>query len=443
MSRAGQRAGLTAAAVAMLGCSGAASSSADDVVAHAAPIYNGAPTSAWSGVVALDEVCTGVLIHPEVVLYAAHCGTGFVSARASSGASRAVDACWMHPEAAFYGTDIAICRLAEAFDDVEVIPPVLGCEEDAITPGADVLMVGYGAHDDQDHGLGIKRAAPAKIEDVGAEIVVRSAGVGTCAGDSGGPALVRVDGRAWRVAGVLSAGETYDCGDGPSYYTPVAGFVQWIEQQTRCDVSPCGAPSGQWAPSPDCRDHDGAAAEDPVAGRVSGPFSSTCGEPFGGDVADVWPPSVRIEARSRTLVASEQGTASVEIAARVSDTGWGVRQAELSIVDELGRPRARESHSLGADAFGPFDLEIGSYEIRLVARDFAENTAEGRASVEVVALDAPAGGCGISRPAGASSGAPRWMLAALGVIHGVRRAARRPRGARPARITPRGGHPFG
>jgi hypothetical protein len=388
---------------------------------------------AWSGVVALDGICTGVLIHPEVVLYAAHCGTRFVSARASSGVDRAVDACWSHPEAAFYGTDIAICRLAEAFDDVEVIPPALGCERDAVTPGADVVIVGYGAHDDQDHGLGIKRAAAAKIVDVGAEIEVRSAGVGTCAGDSGGPALVRVGGRAWRVAGVLSAGETYDCSDGPSYYTPAWSFVPWIEQQTRCDVSPCGTPSGQWEPSPDCRDHDGAAAEDPVARRVSGPFSSTCGEPFSGEVADVWPPSVRVDVPSRELSASEQGTASVEIAAEVHDTGWGVRQTELTIVDDLGLLRARESHSLDTAAFGPFDLEVGSYEVRLEAHDFADNTAEGRAWVEVVAADAaPASGCGVSRPAGARSPAPHGVLAALGVLLGAMRAVRRPRGVRPA-----------
>src|SRR5688572_9042182 len=46
-------------------------------------IYGGAPVGAcgWPTTVSLGGSCTGTLVHPQVVLYAAHCGDDYSSIR--------------------------------------------------------------------------------------------------------------------------------------------------------------------------------------------------------------------------------------------------------------------------------------------------------------------------------------------------------------------------
>jgi secreted trypsin-like serine protease len=56
---------------------------------------------------------------------------------------------------------------------------------------------------------------------------------GACYGDSGGPQIVK-DGTQWRLVGVTSrsGNDSSVCGSGPSIYTNVFAYTDWISQQT-------------------------------------------------------------------------------------------------------------------------------------------------------------------------------------------------------------------
>jgi secreted trypsin-like serine protease len=56
---------------------------------------------------------------------------------------------------------------------------------------------------------------------------------GACYGDSGGPQIVN-DGTQWRLVGVTSrsGNDSSVCGSGPSIYTNVIAYTDWITQQT-------------------------------------------------------------------------------------------------------------------------------------------------------------------------------------------------------------------
>ena len=80
-------------------------------------IYGGEPTGEcrWSNVVSLGQRCSGVLVHPELVLYAAHCGVDIQEIRYDGG-TRSVAQCAAFPGAQPGGTDLAFCRLREPVD---------------------------------------------------------------------------------------------------------------------------------------------------------------------------------------------------------------------------------------------------------------------------------------------------------------------------------------
>ncbi|MCP2097441.1 Trypsin [Actinosynnema pretiosum] len=55
---------------------------------------------------------------------------------------------------------------------------------------------------------------------------------GPCSGDSGGPALVRANGR-WQFAGVASRNTGAYCGDGPAVYTSAPAYREWAYRVMR------------------------------------------------------------------------------------------------------------------------------------------------------------------------------------------------------------------
>jgi hypothetical protein len=194
------------------------------------------------------------LVHPELVLLAAHCvglepstaifGDDYTSPQISA----VVKSCTPHPRFGELGYDIGHCRLAEPIPDLPLVPLLAGCEASVVVPGAEVTAVGFGLADDA-LGAGPKRQVSMPIVSVGErDALIGGQGKDTCTGDSGGPAFIRLGDGTWRLLGVTSHGET--CGEG-GHYSLVPPAVAWLEQSSGLDLTPCHE-GGDWAPSAAC-----------------------------------------------------------------------------------------------------------------------------------------------------------------------------------------------
>ena len=223
-------------------------------------IIGGRETSEWPAVGYLarnnDMWCTATLIAPNKILTAAHCvsprnGRDVYSFHVGPkvGATRAygVSKVVAHPkydsDASHY--DIAYLELAETVP--EAILPVAS-SLGAVPVGEELLLIGYGRNQPPASGAGggsgIKRRGLTKIVAVNeTKIRAQVAGVSSCNGDSGGPALfTRPDGSV-AIVGVVSCGD-FTCG---SYgvYTRTDRFRTFLGLSTEADfnqdLSRCGA----------------------------------------------------------------------------------------------------------------------------------------------------------------------------------------------------------
>ena len=201
----------------------------------------------WENVVALWD-CTGVLVAPSLVLYAAHCGTSVSSVLVGTDIrtprrSVRVSACRSHPDAALgNGRDVAYCVLAEPILNVPALELLDDEEAETVFVGMPVTQIGYGI-DENGGAFGIKRRTTGTIESLGDDFIVTGVEGGTCSGDSGGPALVKLDRPGdsepvdWHLLGLLSAGTSYDCEITTDHYTDVRAVRAWIESESGVDLS--------------------------------------------------------------------------------------------------------------------------------------------------------------------------------------------------------------
>lgn len=342
-------------------------------------------TCGWPTVVRMASNCSGTLIHPQVVVYAGHCGAaqaqvtlGEVEAQ---GTSLATEQCWQNPDwtGSPGGTDFAVCRLAEPVTNIPIVPIMMGCETQLLLPDVEVTSVGFGNAPDGPNG--IKRALSYPIVGVDWEDGELGAGGGEatlCSGDSGGGTFARGLDGSWRLVGVNSAVAGEPCVSGAALIGMLAGVVPWIEEQTGFDVSPCYAADGSWEPDERCAQ----IPNDPATGGGAWPACeygtlsgslSTCGVPFVGE--DLVAPSVAISTPvdGTTYELDDQGSASIAVALQVDDAdGFGVARTRLQI-DGADVPGSE-------DDWTPFEVpgltfSAGTYTLQAVATDWAGNEA--------------------------------------------------------------------
>lgn len=273
-------------------------------------VVNGEPskTCAWPTTVKVGG-CTGTLVHPKLVVYAAHCGgrvkTALFGEKKPFARSVPVDYCKTYPgggqpEKGGDHKDYAFCVLAEEVTDVPITPILYGCETEAIQIGAEAVVAGFGAtlHGKRDGGIQREVVTTIdRIDEEAGKVSIGGAGEGkgkgSCFGDSGGPLYLQLPEsidpeRGWRVFGVTSYGDSEPQCDGQAWYGMMhdSQAVPWIEKESGIDITPCFDVDGTWNPTQGC----GRFPLDPGAdgswdsacqdGKLS-KMSSTCGPAFG------------------------------------------------------------------------------------------------------------------------------------------------------------------
>ncbi len=387
-------------------------------------IYGGTDvvSCGWPTTVSLEGSCTGTLVHPQVVIYAQHCGSGYDSItfgetiNGSPGRSVGTQFCRTYPGGGpGSGHDFAFCVLDEPQLDIPLVPILMGCETSVLASGKQVVAVGFG--DSNTGPYGIKREVEMDFGYISGddEAFIGGGGEDTCQGDSGGPVYVRLDSAqggddTWRVFGVTSYGG--QCGGG-GFYSMMHIGMDWFESESGFDLTPCHDADGTWSPTPECGDFPtspfnggGTWAEGCNSGPLGG-LSAICGAPFDAS-SDMDPPTVSISnPLTGTMFDSDPATglAAFPVDALADDgTGYGVDTVRLIIngMDVPGGELTAEPYVWNG-AYPP-----GQYTFQAIATDVTGNVAESELvyiGVDMPAPEPPVEGEDESGSGGASGGA--------------------------------------
>jgi MYXO-CTERM domain-containing protein len=366
--------------------------------------------------------CSGTLVHPDIVITAAHCPDSVTGRQAVvsfgegfGGGARNVGAtCYSNPNynGGVGASDYGYCRLSQPVNDVPIIPPAWGCDTSALTVGREVVIVGFGQSDNG--GSGSKREVTTTITGISTQAVIGGNGEDACQGDSGGPVYIQLKSQfggddTWRAFGITSGGG--ECGQG-GIFALMHQAIPWIESHSDVDITPCHNSDGDWEPTPDC----GGIPLDPANGAgnwatgcsdgpVSG-FSSLCGDAFGSG-EDPTPPTVEITSPASgteyMLGGNTQMNVTLEASADDGD-GFGVASVRLRINGQEfpGNTDNAEPYSWG------LVFVAGGYIIEAIATDFVGN--ESAADVISIGIDQAApplpgeGGDGDGDPGGSTGG---------------------------------------
>ncbi len=342
---------------------------------------------AWPTAVAVqggNSLCTGTLVSPWIVVYAAHCGGGSKKIRfgeVANAPKKSYDAaCTTNPN--YGGTndqahDWAYCVLEGAIRDLPVTPVLYGCETSVLSPGKDVAIVGFGANDGMS-GAGFKRWAMTTLNSVGSMTATLGGGgePSVCSGDSGGPAFIKTEDGVWRAFGIAST-VTGGCG-GTGTHALIHQAVDWIEEDSGYDITPCFDSGGAWNPNFECGGFFAGGAQGYgtwgpwCAGTPESGSGNTCGQPFDSNPDDT-APQVQITnpTDGAEFLDPIPAKINIEVAADDGD-GWGVTSVRIK-VNGVEQPLE--------DFDPPFSFDgaafpEGNWTLQAIAEDAAGNIGE-------------------------------------------------------------------
>jgi hypothetical protein len=258
----------------LLVAAGACSSSSDVVEGARLPIVGGsdATTCAWPAVVLVGDDCSGTLVHPQVVVTAAHCVDGkeaplpktiSFGEKALGNPVRTVKVSRCAPSPKYNGgdtDDIGYCLLEQAVTDVPIVPVMAACEASALKAGVPIVEVGFGQSAVQsgpNDGFGVKRLIAAKIDSVSSkgQINVTTGNQnGEYYGDSGGPIFFQMPDKTWRFIGDDCCAPDILVGSNApriSTYISAPPNVTWLESSSGVDLTVCHD-GNNWSPGALC-----------------------------------------------------------------------------------------------------------------------------------------------------------------------------------------------